>query len=89
MCSEERYSECTGGLWRPRIGVSALVASYRGRVGMPLAQDHLKMRFNGRTKKFRVWTKSLCRRATHRIGGVGENIVACFCLYDYVVRTAH
>ena len=20
MCSEERYSECTGGLWRPGIG---------------------------------------------------------------------
>ena len=57
MCSEERYSECTGGLWRPGIGFSALLASYRGRVGMLSAQDRLKMRFSGRTKKFRVWTK--------------------------------
>ena len=51
------YSECTGGLWRPGIGFSALLASYRGRVGMPSAQDRLKMRISGRTKKFRVWTK--------------------------------
>ena len=57
MCSEERYSECPGGLWRPGIGFSALLASYRGRVGMSSAQDRLKMRFSGRTKKFRVWTK--------------------------------
>jgi hypothetical protein len=57
MCSEERYSECTGGLWRPRIGFFALLGSYRGRVGMSSAQDRLKMRFSGRTKKFRVWTK--------------------------------
>jgi len=57
MCSEESYSECTGGLWRPGIGFSTLLGSYRGRVGMSSAQDRLKMRFSGRTKKFRVWTK--------------------------------
>jgi hypothetical protein len=57
MCSEERYSECPGGLWRPGIGFSALLASYRGRAGMSSAQGRLKMRFSGRTKKFRVWTK--------------------------------
>ena len=55
MCSEERYSECPGGLWRPGIGFSALLASYRGRAGMSSAQGRLKMRFSGRTKKFRVW----------------------------------
>ena len=63
MCSEERYSEYTGGLWSPGIGFSALLASYRGRVGMSLAQDRLKMRFSGRTKKFRVWT-NVSSRAT-------------------------
>ena len=62
MCSEERYSECTGGLWRPGIGVLALLGSYRGRVGVSPAQDRLKMRFSGRTKKFRFWTN--CRHNT-------------------------
>ena len=62
MCSEERYSECPGGLWRPGIGFSALLASYRGRAGMSSAQGRLKMRFSGRTKKFRVWPP--CRHNT-------------------------
>ena len=62
MCSEERYSECTGGLWRPGIGFSALLASYRGRAGMSSAQGRLKMRFSGRTKKFRFWPN--CRHNT-------------------------
>ena len=57
MCSEERNVECPGGLWRPGIGLLALLGSYRGRVGMSSAQDRLKMRFSGRTKKFRFWTK--------------------------------
>ena len=57
-----RYSECPGGLWRPGIGFSALLASYRGRAGMSSAQGRLKMRFSGRTKKFRVWPP--CRHNT-------------------------
>ena len=85
MCSEERYSECPGGLWRPGIGFSALLASYRGRAGMSSAQGRLKMRFSGRTKKFRVWTTGTAHD-TRRRRTEGPRPV-CICLSRYVRGT--
>ena len=60
MCSEERNSECTGGLWRPGIGSSALLTIALGRLVMSQAQVRLKTRLRGQTKKFRIWTKCHC-----------------------------